>query len=260
MKKVLMCAPTAFDVVYAINPWMDLNNRPNKALALKQWENLYNTYIKLGVDVSLIEQHEDLPDMVFTANGGIIIDNLFISSNFEPIERKPEEILFQNWFRNNGYNVKTLQNHQSGEGDALFYNNKIYCGYGYRSDLKAYEEISEFIDIEIVPLKIVDPFFYDLDLLFCPLGNRGFLSYPKALAQESQDIINDLPNNIVLSPQEVKKHLCNSVYVDGKLIMNSCNDRLRKELSKLDIEPIIIDISEFGKAGGGLKCLTLKLQ
>ena len=42
--------------------------------------------------------------------------------------------------------------------------------------------------------------------------------------------------------------------------MNSCNDRLRKELSKLDIEPIIIDISEFGKAGGGLKCLTLKLQ
>ena len=57
MKKVLMCAPTAFDVVYAINPWMDLNNRPNKALALKQWENLYDTYIKLGVDVSLIEQH-----------------------------------------------------------------------------------------------------------------------------------------------------------------------------------------------------------
>ena len=96
--------------------------------------------------------------------------------------------------------------------------------------------------------------------MFCPLGDRGFLSYPKALSQEGQDIIGALPNNIVLIPQEVKKYLCNSVYIDGKLIMNSCNDQLRKKLFKLDIEPIIIDISEFGKAGGGLKCLTLKLQ
>ena len=255
-----MCPPTAFDVVYAINPWMDLNNKPDKALALKQWQNLYNTYIKLGVEVALIKQDKNLPDMVFTANAGIVNNNTFICSNFAPTERKPEEALFQKWFRENGYDVKTLQNHQSGEGDALLLNDKLYCGYGYRSDLKAYDEISKFIDIKIVPLQIVDPYFYDLDLLFCPLGDRGFISYPKGFAQESQDIINSLSNNIVLTHHEVRKHLCNSVYIDCKLIMNSCNERLRKKLFKLDIEPIIIDISEFGKAGGGLKCLTLKLK
>lgn len=260
MKKVLMCPPTAFDVVYSINPWMDLNNKPDKALALKQWENLYNTYIKLGIEVSLIEQHKDLPDMVFTANAGIVDKNTFICSNFAPPERKPEEKLFQKWFSDNGYNVKTLQNHQSGEGDALYYDGKIYCGYGYRSDLNAYKEVSKLIDTELVYLKIIDPFFYDLDLLFCPLGDRGFFSYPKGLAQESQDIIMTLPNNILLTQHEVRKHLCNSVYVDGKLIMNSCDEDMRKKLFKLDIEPIIIDISEFGKAGGGLKCLTLKLE
>lgn len=98
MKKVLMCRPTAFDVVYAINPWMDLNNKPDKALAFKQWENLYNTYTRLGVEVLLIDQHENLPDMVFTANAGIVEDNTFICSNFAPPERKPEEDLFQKWF------------------------------------------------------------------------------------------------------------------------------------------------------------------
>ncbi|MFT4694707.1 MAG: N-dimethylarginine dimethylaminohydrolase [Francisella sp.] len=260
MKKVLMCPPRAFDVVYTINPWMDLNNKPDKALALKQWEDLYNTYIKLDIEVAVIEQDKNLPDMVFTANAGIVHNNTFICSNFSPLERKPEEILFQKWFNENGYNVKTLQNHQSGEGDALLFYDKLYCGYGYRSDLNAYDELSNFIDTEIVPLKIIDPYFYDLDLLFCPLGDRGFISYPKGFAQESQDIINDLPNNIVLTHHEVRKHLCNSVYVDGKLIMNSCNEQLRKKLFNLDIEPIIIDISEFGKAGGGLKCLTLKLE
>ena len=260
MKKVLMCPPIAFDVVYAINPWMDLNNKPDKELAFKQWDNLYNTYVKLNIEVDLIEQDMNLPDMVFTANAGIVDGNTFICSNFAPPERKPEEKLFQKWFSDNGYDVKILQNHQSGEGDALLLNDKLYCGYGYRSDLEAYDEIAKVIDKDIVPLKIIDPYFYDLDLLFCPLGDRGCLSYPQGLAQVSQDIVTALPNNIILNDHEVRKHLCNSIYVDGKLIMNSCSERLREKLFKLDIEPIIIDISEFGKAGGGLKCLTLKLN
>ena len=260
MKKVLMCPPKAFDVVYAINPWMNLNNKPDKALTLKQWENLYNTYIKLGIKVSLIEQDKNLPDMVFTANAGIVANNTFICSNFEPLKRKPEEKLFQQWFHDNGYDVEILDSHQSGEGDALLLNDKLYCGYGYRSDLRAYDEIFKLIDTEIVPLKITDPYFYDLDLLFCPLGTRGCLSYPQGLAQESQDIVRALPNNILLDDHEARRHLCNSVYVDGKLIMNSCSERLRQKLFKMDIEPIIIDISEFSKAGGGLKCLTLKLE
>ncbi|MDE4996963.1 hypothetical protein NAH08_13110, partial [Francisella tularensis subsp. holarctica] len=68
MKVVLMCRPTAFDVVYAINTWMEVNNKPNKTLALKQWQNLYETYQNLGVKINLIEQGENVPVMVFTAN------------------------------------------------------------------------------------------------------------------------------------------------------------------------------------------------
>ncbi len=260
MKKVLMCPPKAFDVIYSINPWMDVSNRPDKGLALRQWENLYNTYIKLGVKVAIIEQDKNLPDMVFTANAGIVHGSTFISSNFVPLERKPEEALFQEWFHKNGYEVVTLENNQSGEGDALLSNNKLYCGHGYRSNIKAYDEIRKVVDTEIIPLEIVDPFFYDLDLLFCPLGDRGCLSYPQGLAQTSQYIVKALPNNIILNHHEVKKQLCNSVYIDGKLIMNICSERLRQELFKLDVEPIIINISEFAKAGGGLKCLTLKLE
>ncbi|MDE4967655.1 arginine deiminase-related protein, partial [Francisella tularensis] len=82
MTVVLMCRPTAFDVVYAINPWMEVNNKHNKTLALKQWQNLYDTYPKLGVKINLIEQGENVTDMVFTANAGVVRENTFIASNF----------------------------------------------------------------------------------------------------------------------------------------------------------------------------------
>lgn len=259
MKEVLMCRPTAFDVVYAINPWMEVNNKPNKTLALKQWQNLYDTYQKLGVKINLIEQGENVPDMVFTTNAGVVWENTFIASNFRPAERKPEEVLFQQWFKDNGYQLKTLDCYHSGEGDALEYNNKLYCDYGYRSSLKATQQLAKLVDVDAVKLEIIDPFFYDLDLTFCPLGDRAVMYYPKAYSQQSQEILAELPNAIELNHEQVANQFANSVYANGKLIISGCDDKLRKQLHKFDIEPIIIDVSEFRKAGGGIKCMTLKL-
>lgn len=45
------------------------------------------------------------PDIVFTANAGVVRENTFIASNFRPVERRPEEVLFQKWFNDNGYQV-----------------------------------------------------------------------------------------------------------------------------------------------------------
>lgn len=260
MKEILMCPPTVFDIVYAINPWMDVNNKPNKELAHQQWQNLYETYLSLGIKVNLIEQGKNVPDMVFTANAGIVRGDTFISSNFRPVERKPEEKLFQKWFSDNDYKVYSLDSYHSGEGDALEYNNKLYCGYGYRSSLEANKQLANLTDIETVNLKIVDPFFYDLDLTFCPLGDKAVLYYPKAYCQDSQDILEKLSNTIELTHDQVINQFANSVYVNGKLLMSNCDDDLKKQLNKFNIEPIVIDISEFRKAGGGIKCLTLKMS
>ena len=72
--------------------------------------------------------------MVFTANGGTVRGNTFVSGNFRFKERKGEEEHFQKWFQDNGYEVKTLEQYQGGEGDALFYKNTLYMGWGFRSD------------------------------------------------------------------------------------------------------------------------------
>lgn len=260
MKKILMCPPTEYDIEYVINPWMDMENQPNRKLAKEQWDHVYSTYRKLGVEVEMIDQVKGLPDMVFTANGGIVKGNIFIGSNYRHQERKGEEQHFQKWFTDHGYDVRTLQHYQGGEGDALFYKDTLYMGYGFRSEIEVHQEIADILHVPTVSLKLIDPYFYDFDMTFCPLGNRGLLYYPQAYDGESQEKAARIEGAIALTKDQAGNYVCNSVYVDGKLLIGFLDDDLKKKLHALDIEPILFNMSEFKKAGGGIKCLTLYLD
>lgn len=258
--KILMCRPDYYDVTYEINPWMDVKNRPDKKLAKEQWQSLYDLYQKMGIEIELIEQGRDLPDMVFTANGGTVYNNTFISGKFRFRERQGEEALFQKWFSDHNYTVKTLQFSQGGEGDALFYKDRLYMGYGFRSDLEVHKEIGDILQVPVVSLHLIDPYFYDFDTTFCPLGDRGVLYYPGGYDKESQERAAQIDGAIQLTKEQAENFVSNSVLVGDKLLVSFCDDDLKKKLSTLDIEPIFLNISEFKKAGGGIKCLTLYLD
>ena len=78
--RIVMCAPVFYGVYYEINPWMRVVNQPDIPLATKQWEDLYETFRKLGVDVELIQPQKGLPDMVFTANAGFVLRRSLVRS------------------------------------------------------------------------------------------------------------------------------------------------------------------------------------
>lgn len=255
-----MCPPTNYDVVYEINPWMDVSNRPDKSLAKKQWQNLYDLYRKLGVEIELIDQPAGLPDMVFTANGGTVYKDTFISGNFRYKERKGEEPFFQKWFAEHGFTVKTLTHFQGGEGDALFYRDTLYMGYGFRSDKASHKEMGQLLGVPTVSLKLIDPYFYDFDTTFCPVGDRGVLYYPDAYDQEGKEIAASIQDGVPMTKEQAANFVANSVYINGKLLVGYLDEDLKKKLAKWDVEPILLTMSEFKKAGGGIKCLTLYIE
>lgn len=258
--KILMCQPDYFDVVYEINPWMDVSNRPDVQKSKEQWQIVYDIYHELGVEIELIPQASDQPDMVFTANGGTVYGKTFISGNFRYAERKGEEKHFQKWFSDNGYEVKTLHSFQGGEGDALFYRDTLYMGYGFRSDKSAHEEMRELLNVPTVSLRLIDPYFYDFDTTFCPIGDRGVLYFPEAYGGESREIAASIPGAIPMTREQAEHFVANSVYINGKLLVSYLDDDLKTKLTRLDVEPILFDMSEFKKAGGGIKCITLYLE
>lgn len=260
MQKILMCRPDYYDIEYEINPWMHLKDQPDKIEAMSQWTRIYEMYRSKGVEVEVIPQVQGLPDMVFTANGGMVFGNTFISGNFRYKERKGEEAYFQNWFATHGYQVKKLKHFQGGEGDALFYKGTLYLGYGFRSDREAHQEIADILKVPTVSLKLINPYFYDFDTTFCPLGDRGVLYFPEAYDAESQLRAAAIAGGIPMTRAQAENFVGNSVYLDGKLLVSYLDDDLKQKLSVLDIEPVVFPMSEFKKSGGGIKCLTLYIS
>src|SRR4051812_35326235 len=85
-----MCPPAHFAVDYAINPWMDVTRGADRELAMRQWEALRQTYLRLGHEVQLIDPEPGLPDMVFAANGGLVVEGQALGARFTHAERRAE--------------------------------------------------------------------------------------------------------------------------------------------------------------------------
>src|SRR5262245_50919835 len=171
--RFLLCPPRFYGVEYVINPWMEGNvGRADQALAAVQWEGLRRRLAALA-RVELIEPVDELPDMVFTANAGLVHDDVFIPARLRFPQRQPETRHVTEWFRDHGYRVVELRGPGTfeGEGDSLFQPGEplLWAGYGVRSSLQAHRELADILGLEVIPLRLVDERFYHLDTCFCPL-------------------------------------------------------------------------------------------
>src|SRR3989338_277274 len=264
MKHFLMCEPRFFEVCYVINPWMEGNlGKVNSKLAQQQWQNLYGIVSGLA-SVSLIEPVAGLPDMVFTANAGLVRNKEVIISSCRHAERQPEAKFFEKFFASLGYRVRRLKEQTifEGAGDALFDSQeRLWVGSGIRSESQALDGIGDMLNIKACGLEIVDPRWYHLDTAFCPLPQGQAIAYEKAFARKSVAAL-DHPfgaNIIWVAEQDARNFACNAISIGRSVIMHSSSAELKFTLKQRGFEVIESDVSEFIKAGGACKCLTLEI-
>lgn len=275
MTTLLMCIPEHFDVTYNINPWMPGNiGKVDQVLAFKQWYDLYSELSKYA-KIELIKQDKDCPDMVFTANAGLVIGNKAILSNFKTEQRKKEEPIFAEWFLENGYVVtKQAAHHFEGAGDFLHVKDEFdmnYYGHGIRSSIGARHFIRENLPDtmgQFYCLKLIDPRFYHLDTCFCPINKDLVMYYPGAFQPGAFKYGNfdmsgpyDLPGSIEsieLTEQEALQFGCNAIVLGNEIFMPECHSLVEK-LQKKGYNVHTFDMSEFMKAGGACKCLVLEI-
>lgn len=264
-EKIFMCSPNYYAINYEINPWMKLGTESSNKYAFEKWTEFKNLLINnLGVEILTMEPQPGLPDITFTANAALIYKNRAVISRFRYKERQREETFFAEWFRKTGFIVEFLPENIcfEGAGDALFSGDTLYAGYVPRSDKDAYPYISKLLDIRVVPFELIDSRFYHLDTCFCPLTDGYLMYYPGAFNEHDNKIIeNEFPEEkrIPVTEEEAVKFSCNAVCIDKSIIMNHSTERLKDKLNEEGFETHEIDFSEFIKAGGSAKCLTLKL-
>lgn len=266
MKKTrfLMCPPDHFQILYEINPWMSVKKKADQEAAAKQWKDYYGLLTgKLGAQVELLDPVRGIPDMVFTANAGIVKGKVYIRSNFRHRERAKEEPYFEKWFRRKGYTIKTMERPLcfEGEGDALLMDGELYTGYHFRSDAEAHDIVSGYLRVPYFALELRDKRFYHLDTCFAPLDARTALVYPEAFETYAQLVLEEnVPDLIRVPEKEALRFACNAAVVGKNVVLPSGCPETVKALESREFKAHELDFSEFIKAGGAAKCLVLRLE
>ncbi|WP_413354379.1 dimethylargininase [Microbacterium sp. 1P06AB] len=269
-RRYLMCRPEHFTVSYSINPWMEPSRPTDTAKAVRQWQALHDAYIELGHEVDLIDPVPGLPDMVYTANGGFIIDGRALGVRFRVDERRGEERPFMDWFAAQGFEVIEPTEVQEGEGDFLLVGDTILAGTGFRSVGDSHRELAEVFEREVVSLRLIDPRFYHLDTAITVLDpvqgaggvERANIAYlPSAFDEDSRrELAVRYPDAIQVSDADGAVFGLNAASDGLHVFVSPRATDFAAQLEERGYVPVPIDLSELLLGGGGIKCCTLELR
>jgi len=264
----LMCPPKYFVVEYAINPWMDPTRPVDTEVAVKQWTLLKETYQRLGHTVHEIEPQPDLPDMVFAANSGTVIDGRVLGSRFRAPQRAAEADHYRRWFLRHGYRDVVMPTAiNEAEGDFAWTGELILAGTGFRTDPAAHAEAQEVLGVPVVSLQLVDPRYYHLDVALFVLteaapGRRAEIAYfPDAFSPGSQRVLRRMfPDAVIATEADAECLGLNGVSDGRNVVLAREATGLAGALEERGYQPLLVDIAELRKSGGGPKCCTLEIR
>jgi len=260
-RRFLMCRPTYFAVTYRINPWMDPTAPYDNVLALRQWQNLRQTYIDLGHTVEEIEPLPGLPDMVFAANGATVVDGKVLAVQFRDAERADEAPAYRAWFSSRGFDTYDSKHTNEGEGDILLVGDVLLAGTGFRTAHAAHAQTQEVFGRPVISLHLVDPAYYHLDTALCVLDAETIAYLPSAFSPGSQAVLRQLfPDAIIATPADADVLGLNAVSDGRTVVLPVQATGLTAALQERGYQTVGVDMSELRKAGGGPKCCTLEVR
>ncbi|MGH3470427.1 MAG: dimethylarginine dimethylaminohydrolase family protein [Nocardioidaceae bacterium] len=264
-----MVRPDHFRVDYAINPYMSPARQPDLRRAATQWGHLVDVVESCGARVDVLEQRPDSPDMVFAMNLGLALSDggraRIAMSHMRYPQRRQETGSAAAWFDQAGFAPVYIGRDGIGPhleaGDALPFAGSVVVGHGPRTEDLALKHLATEFGIAVRGVRLTHPGFYHLDLAFCPLDARHALVCPAAFDEASaESLLALVPEPLVLTEAEAMTFCANAIVIGRTVIMPVCPDRVRAQLEAWDFEVRVIDVSEFHKGGGSVRCLTNPLD
>jgi N-dimethylarginine dimethylaminohydrolase len=260
---ILMCPPDHYGIEYEINPWMNRQRGSDRPTAISQWTQLRDCLSRAGANIEILPAVPGLPDLVFTANAGLVHGNRVYLSRFRHAARQGETAVDRDWFERAGFRcVETpIGRDFEGAGDALFCGDVLVAGYIFRSDASALQWLAQDIGCELLAVQLVDERYYHLDTCFCPLAQDLAVWYPPAFDEYARTAIAArIPRLLEVAAAEAERFACNAVVVGNTVILNTGCPRLTADLQSAGCTAQATPLDEFLKAGGSAKCLTLRLD
>lgn len=263
-RSFLMCRPTYFRVEYEINAWMDASVPVDAELAVSQWEVLRDTYVALGHTVHELQPVAELPDMVFSANGGFSVDGIVLGANFKHPQRALEAAEHRAWYSAHHWNNYSAgRSVNEGEGDFTYVReyDMVLAGWGFRTDLNAHIEAEQVFHRRVASLQLIDERFYHLDTALFVLDDANVCYFPEAFSSESRRLLQELfPQAVLATEADALAFGLNSVSDGHNVIVPVAASGLARVLADKGFVVHTVDLSELVKGGGSVKCCTGELR
>jgi len=263
-------SPDSFDVnsrVVGENVYIQKNVRVDRAKAAQQHRALCRT---LGTKPH--NGSADLPDQVFAANVALPLPRLpkkvFVLARFKHNVRQPEVDDFRRIAEASGAEcVPFPKGVFEGQGECQWFHHGrlLLLGYGFRSSAasvatlrKVLQEVYGKYGVEpptVMGVELASPFFYHLDLALSATSQTACVAQKAAFADlEKLAKVVD-----VVFWKTGDKLLFNCVVTPYRVIVHTLHpsDRVFMEAAFSPREIVELDVSEFEKSGGSVKCMTL---
>lgn len=279
-KKILMSGVEHF-AVEELNPYSFSDNQPSLVEAKQEYSELQAIFEQAGIEITHVGAPEGCQDGIYTANWALCLGRTALMANL-PNMRQAETPYATQQLKNLGYEIETLPHSIkfSGQGDALVCGNKIFAGYGYRTDLDAHEFIKKLTAKEVISLQTVpamnesgqpiinnvtgwpDSFFYDIDLALAVINDNLVAWCPEAFTPASQELMKDVDvQKIEVSLEEaVGGFACNLLSTGETVVMSDQAPELEQQLRNEGFKVVTPKMNELSKGGGYIRCTTLTLS
>src|SRR5262245_53117562 len=237
---ILMCPPDFYGIEYEINPWMNRQRQSDRQAAVEQWAALKRLLEDAGAVIELLPPQPGLPDLVFTANAALIYRQLAVMARFRHPQRQGEVPFDESWLRAAGFEIREVPGdlHFEGAGDALFCGDTLFAGYRIRSHARGHQQIGEMLGCRVIPLELVDPYYYHLDTCFCPLSAGQAIYFPTAFDEYGRmALAAHVPELIEVSEDEARRFACNAVVVGRTAVTNTGCAQLHEKLRNCGFNP-----------------------
>lgn len=284
----LMNAPFSYSTAEANNVWMqemtEAERTPDSTRSMVQFLELYNFLAAEGlVYVLPTPRTEGLQDLVFTANLGIVLEHVegkdtVVISNYTSEPRRGETEVGVQFFKSMGYQIYVPDAKFEGEAELKHLHDNVYVGgYGIRSDLEAYDWMERTFDMNVIKLKMTNPYLYHVDCGVFPVTKEQTLVCTRIYDKGEIKELEKYTDIIDVSKESAFVGLCNSVRLNNTILCASHihdlkvgtedyatevakNRELENIAGKLAFEVNLFNLSEYRKSGAMLSCMVMHLN
>jgi arginine dihydrolase len=250
---------------------MHLDDQPDPVRAREQWLALVAAIEAAGGTVDVLPQLPDAPDMVYAMNLGLALQETdgtgsrVVLSHMRYPQRRMETPEADAWFAGHGVARRSIGRDGVGAhfeaGDAFAWRGELVVGYGPRTEELALKHLATDLGVTVRGIRITHPGMYHMDIGFCPLDGSRAMVCPSAYDEASAAALLTLvPDPLVLTEEEGLAFCANSIVLGRTIVMPACTDRVRRQLEQWGFEVVVVEVGEFLKGGGAVRCLTNPLD